>query len=259
MIISGGLREVKTLAQDHTASNKFESRSVSLQCASKGCACTDYTNLVSVPGRLRSREREMLMGGHDAGLSPGGRAGAREQCRLHFTGGQRLAPSKVYFPISRSICILFQILWELLIVLHSKQDGGWGREPQMIISRPRYFPFYLQSSQCTPSQAGGHCCSHFPREANKNLRRLALENLITAPSRFLTTLKKLLHLPSSLAPHAHLHPCPGLFFSGELVTTRHFNTYLYVNLFVVYLFYFFFFLQVPRRYYSCACFYRWRN
>lgn len=101
MIIRGWLRGVKTLVQGHTAKNKFEPRSLSLQCASKSCACNNYTNFVSVPWTLKSRERETLMAGHDTGLS------LRGQCRLHFTEGQRAAVSEIYFPISRNICILF--------------------------------------------------------------------------------------------------------------------------------------------------------
>ena len=60
MIIIGLLGEAKTVVQGHTAKNKFEPRSLSLWTqvfASKGCACNNYTNLASVPWRLKSRDR----------------------------------------------------------------------------------------------------------------------------------------------------------------------------------------------------------
>lgn len=93
---------------------------------------------------------------------------------------------------------LFQMLWELLIVLHSKQDRGWGREPQWLFQGPDISPFSCQVASvrftATPSQAGGHCCPHFPREANEKLRRLAHENFTIAPRRSFLKNSSSLHL-----------------------------------------------------------------
>ena len=140
---------------------------------------------------------------------------------------------------------LFQMLWELLIILHSKQDRGWGRVPQWLFQGPDISPFSCQVASvrftATPSQAGDHCCPHFPREANENLRSLAHENFTTAPSRSLTSLlKKLLQSPPSLAAPAKPTSAPALaYFSPGNLSPPGTLIYICVNLFVVYLFYIF--------------------
>ena len=139
---------------------------------------------------------------------------------------------------------LFQILWELLIVLHSKQDRGWGRESQLLFQSPDISPFSCQVASvhftATVSQAGGYCCPHFSREANENLR-LAHKNLTIAPSRSLTSLlKKPLQYPSSLAASAKPTSAPALaYFSPENLSPPGTLIHIYVNLFVVYPFYIF--------------------
>ena len=119
MIIRGWLRGVKTLVQGHTAKNKFEPRSLSLQCASKSCACNNYTNFVSVPWTLKSRERETLMAGHDTGLS------LRGQCRLdvHFLNVEFSASFSTKWLnnnnyVFRRLLRLENVLWTLQTAHH---------------------------------------------------------------------------------------------------------------------------------------------
>lgn len=114
-----------------------------------------------------------------------------------------------------------------------------------IVQSPDISPFSCQVASvhftATVSQAGGHCCPHFPREANEHLRRLAHKNLTIAPSRSWTSLlKKLLQSPSSLAASAKPTSAPALaYFSPENLSPPGTLIHIYVNLFVVYPFYIF--------------------
>lgn len=160
----------------------------------------------------------MLTRGSDAGLSPGGKAGAREQCRLHFTVGQMLALSKT-LPISRSICISYFKFFGTSVDCSTFKIGvGMGKRATIIISGLRYFPFYLQSSQCSfyscsvPSKWS--LLPSFSKREDQPLRN-------NSPQQVLDLLpKKLLHPPTSVAtlPPCPLPPLPDLFFSRELVT-----------------------------------------
>lgn len=143
MTINGWLREVKTLVQGHIASKQwmklgFKPGSPSLRCASKGCSCNDYTN--SVFSGHWEVAKMMLTRGHDAGFSPGGRAGARGhtsftlqwiRCWL-FQKYIFLFPGAFAFHTSNS-------LGPLLIVLYSKQDGD-GEESHNHHFRVQIFP-----------------------------------------------------------------------------------------------------------------------
>lgn len=132
------------------------------------------------------------------------------------------ALSKIYFPISTNICILFISNSSGTADCFTLKTGwGGGEESHNDYFKAQIFPFLFAKqpvfiSQLPPRRevpAG----PVFPREANTSLR-LALENLTTTLSRSQTALLKkisilhLLQLPTPAPPSG----CPALaYFSPE--------------------------------------------
>lgn len=105
-------------------------------------ACNNYTNLVSVPWRLKSRER-------DADGGTWHRAQSWEQRRLHFTENRGCSFQKHIFLLFPGIFafISFKCFGNCWLFYIQSRIGD-GKRATMIISGPRYFPFSCHS-QCS--------------------------------------------------------------------------------------------------------------